>query len=127
MQRLRIGACVNVGWFKDYNDPQSLLMPTFDGNAISSRGNVNWSLLNVHALNAEMQRATTLTGTARIKAWAKINHDISSLAPAIPYIWDTDYQTASANVNTRPVIGGKAIDAIDGYYGTWNLSLLSLK
>ena len=35
--------CPNVGWFKDFTDPQSLLEPTFKGDAIKPQGNVNWS------------------------------------------------------------------------------------
>ena len=32
----------NVGWFKDFADPQSMLDPTFNGDNILEQGNVNW-------------------------------------------------------------------------------------
>ncbi len=34
--------CPNVGWFRDFTDPQSLLEPTFKGAAIKPQGNVNY-------------------------------------------------------------------------------------
>src|SRR3712207_7591205 len=40
--------CPNVGWFKDFTDPQSLLEPTFKGDAIKPQGNVNWSRSEEH-------------------------------------------------------------------------------
>ena len=39
--------CPNVGWFRDFTDPQSLLEPTFKGAAIKPQGNVNYVMLDV--------------------------------------------------------------------------------
>ena len=52
--------CPNVGWFKDFIDPQSMLEPTFKGAAIKPQGNVNWSLLDDPKIDKAMNDAATL-------------------------------------------------------------------
>ena len=34
----KVAVCGSAGWFKDYNDPQSMLEPTFKGSNISPGG-----------------------------------------------------------------------------------------
>jgi peptide/nickel transport system substrate-binding protein len=108
----------NVGWFKDFSDPQSMLDATFNGNNILQQGNVNWSQLNDPAINDAMKAASTVpVGPERNKAWAKINHMIAEQAPAIPWIWDKSAFLASKDVN---LIG-------NGYYDGQDLNYSSLK
>ena len=57
--------CPNVGWFKDFTDPQSLLEPTFKGDAIKPQGNVNWSLLDNKEINDAMTEASLVDGRRR--------------------------------------------------------------
>ena len=38
----KVIVCPNVGWFKDFSDPQSMLDATFNGNNILAAGNVNY-------------------------------------------------------------------------------------
>jgi peptide/nickel transport system substrate-binding protein len=110
--------CPNVGWFKDFADPQSMLDPTFNGNNILEQGNVNWPQLNVPAINSAMKAAAVVpVGPERNKAWAKINHMIAEQAPAIPYLWDK-----TALVNSKDVVA-----VANGYYTTHDLSYTSLK
>ena len=52
----KVAICPNVGWFFDYFDPQSLLVPTFNGDAIFDGGN-NWSLLDKAGINRAMKHA----------------------------------------------------------------------
>jgi peptide/nickel transport system substrate-binding protein len=108
----------NVGWFKDFADPQSMLDATFNGKNILQQGNVNWPQLNVPAINNAMKAAATVpVGTARNKAWANINHMIAAQAPAIPWIWD---KTAS--------VGSKDVaQVVNGYDTAHDLSFTSLK
>jgi len=108
----------NVGWFKDFTDPQSMLDATFNGNNILQQGNVNWPQLNVSSINNAMKQAALQpVGKARNDAWAKINHDIAAQAPAIPWMWD---KTALVN--------SKDVNAVsDGYSTTHSLSFTSLK
>jgi peptide/nickel transport system substrate-binding protein len=110
--------CPNVGWFKDFSDPESMLSATFNGKNILAQGNTNWSLLNDPKINDAMKKASTIpAGTDRNKAWADINKMIIAQAPAIPYIWDKTITLASKDVNQ--------VD--NGYFTTQDLSFTSLK
>ena len=55
VRKEKVPICPNVGWFKDFADPQSMLDPTFNGNNILEQGNVNWPQLNVPAINQAMK------------------------------------------------------------------------
>jgi peptide/nickel transport system substrate-binding protein len=89
----------NVGWFKDFSDPQAMLDATFNGRNIIPQGNVNWPELDVPGINDAMKKAAlTPVGKERNEAWAKINHDIAAQAPAIPWIWDKTAMVNSSNV-----------------------------
>jgi peptide/nickel transport system substrate-binding protein len=114
----KVAVCPNVGWFKDYTDPESMLKATFDGNDILQQGNVNWSQLDDKAINDAMDKAALLpVGASRNQAWAKINHMIAEQAPGIPYIWDKTVVAASKNLNL----------VSNGYYTTQDLNYVSEK
>lgn len=108
----------NVGWFKDFNDPQSLLEPTFKGAAIKPAGNVNWSLLKDKAIDDAMTKATVVpAGPERSKAWAEINKAIVGQAVAIPYVWDDNVNVFSKDVNA----------VMNAYFAGPDFSFMSLK
>jgi peptide/nickel transport system substrate-binding protein len=108
----------NVGWFKDFSDPQSLLEPTFKGDAIKPQGNVNWSLLDDKAINDAMTEASTIdAGPERNKAWADINKMIVEQAVAIPYVWDDN-----VNLWSKDVQG-----VMNAYFASPDLSFTSMK
>jgi peptide/nickel transport system substrate-binding protein len=115
-QKVALGP--NVGWFKDFADPQSMLDATFNGKNILDQGNVNWPQLDDPAINDAMKQASTVpVGPERNKAWAKINHMIAAQAPAIPWIWD---KTAS--------VGSKDVaQVVNGYNTTHDLNFTSLR
>jgi peptide/nickel transport system substrate-binding protein len=115
-QKVALGP--NVGWFKDFSDPQSMLDATFNGKNILQQGNVNWPQLDVPAINDAMKQASTVeVGPERNQAWAKINHMIAEQAPAIPWIWDKTASVGSKNVN----------QAVSGYFTAHDLSFTSIK
>jgi peptide/nickel transport system substrate-binding protein len=115
-QKVALGP--NVGWFKDFADPQSMLDATFNGKNILQQGNVNWPQLNVPAINNAMKAASTVpVGADRNKAWAKIDHMIAEQAPGIPWIWDKTALVQSKDVN----------GVANGYYTTHDLSYTSIK
>lgn len=96
----KVAICPNVGWFKDFSDPQAMLDATFNGKNILQQGNVNWPQLNVPAINDAMAKAAPIAvGPDRNKAWAAINHQIAEQAPAIPWLWDKTAIINSSNVN----------------------------
>ena len=116
--KAKVAICPNVGWFKDFADPQSMLDATFNGKNILQQGNVNWPQLNDPAINDAMKKASVIpVGKARNEAWAKINHMIAEQAPAVPWIWD---KTALVN--------SKDVQAVaNGYFTTHDISFTSLK
>jgi peptide/nickel transport system substrate-binding protein len=114
----KVAICPNVGWFKDFADPQSMLDATFNGKNILQQGNVNWPQLDVPAINDAMKAASTEpVGPERNKAWAKIGHMIAEQAPAIPWIWDKTASVGSKNVN----------QVVNGYDTAHDLSYTSIK
>ena len=50
--------CPNVGWLKDFNDGQSMLDPTFNGENIVPENNSNWPQLNDPEINKAIDDAT---------------------------------------------------------------------
>jgi peptide/nickel transport system substrate-binding protein len=113
-----VAICPNVGWLKDFADPQTFMDPTFNGKNILPQNNSNWSQLDVPAINAEMEKGKTLTDPVeRAKAWAEIDKKVTEQAPAVMWIWDKNANIRSANVQ----------GVIDEDNGLWSLSYTSLK
>jgi peptide/nickel transport system substrate-binding protein len=110
--------CPNVGWLKDFSDPQTYLDPTFNGENIIQTNNVNWPELDVPEINKAMNDAKLLTDPAeRAKAWAEIDRMVSEQAPTVNWIWDKDTSLQSSNVQ----------GVIDESNGIWDWAHTSLK
>jgi len=110
--------CPNVGFFKDFVDGSSLLVPTFYGPSIIPANNTNWPLLNDPKVNSLVQTAqTTPPGPARDQAWANVNFAVTADAPAVPFVWDAQPIIVSKNVQ----------DVNDDYSNSPFMSFLSLK
>ena len=77
--KAKVAICPNVGFFKDFVDPESFINPTFNGEAILPANNTNWPQLDDKAINAAIDKAALLPpGTERSKAFAKIDNDITA-------------------------------------------------
>jgi peptide/nickel transport system substrate-binding protein len=114
----KLFSCGGAGWFKDFNDPQSLLEPTFKGSAISPEGsNNNLAQLDVPEIDQAMDEAATLQGEERYKAWADIDKMIMEQAPAVVFLWDKGTVLQSKNVAG---VGNE-------YYNSWDFAFTSLK
>jgi peptide/nickel transport system substrate-binding protein len=114
----KIAICPNVGWFKDFNDPQAMLDAVFNGKNIIPQNNSNWTQLNVPAINDAMAKAALVpAGPARSKAWAKIDEMITAQAPGIVYLWDKIPTVESSNVR----------GVVNQYSTSWDLDFTSLK
>ncbi len=110
--------CPNVGWLKDFQDPQSILQVTFSGDAIVPSNNSNWPLLNDPKINEAMNKAVLIDDPdARAEAWGKIDDEIMAQAPAVPWVWDNQ-----ANIQSSDVAG-----VINQFNANWDLSFTSLK
>jgi peptide/nickel transport system substrate-binding protein len=96
----KVAICGGAGWFKDFNDPQSMLEPVFKGSTISlSGGNINYSQLDVPKIDKAMDDAALLEGDERYQAWGEIDKMIVEQAAAIPFVWDNQNLISSKNVN----------------------------
>jgi peptide/nickel transport system substrate-binding protein len=95
-----VAICPNVGWIKDFNDGQSILDPTFNGENIIDVNNTNWPQLDVPEINQAIEEARLINDPEeRAEAWGEIDRMVTEQAPAIPYVWDNQPSVASANVN----------------------------
>jgi len=100
VERRKVHVCGSAGWFKDFNDPQSILEPTFKGTEITPTGNNNLPRLNVPEIDRAMEEAAPIPpGPERWRAWAEIDRMITAQAPAVPFVWDNFNGIHSANVN----------------------------
>jgi peptide/nickel transport system substrate-binding protein len=110
--------CPNVGWLKDFNDGQSMLDPTFNGENVVPENNSNWPQLDVPEINKAIDDAALIDDpTERAKAWANVDDMVTAQAPAIPYIWDDQ-----ANIQSADVAG-----VINKANANWDLAFTSLK
>jgi peptide/nickel transport system substrate-binding protein len=113
----KVALCPNVGWLKDFSDPQTYLDPTFNGDNILPTGNSNWSQLDEPELNRMMNEAKLLTDPEeRAQAWAEIDKRITELAPAVMWVWDKTPLVRSGNVNAVP----------SEFNGQWHLAYTSI-
>jgi peptide/nickel transport system substrate-binding protein len=95
----KVAICPNVGWLKDFPDPQTYLDPTFNGENILDTGNSNWPQLDVPAINQEMNAGKVLTDPEdRAQHWAEVDKKITEQAPAVPWVWDDTSNLRSENV-----------------------------
>jgi peptide/nickel transport system substrate-binding protein len=109
--------CPNVGWIKDFNDPQSILQVPFSGDSINPSNNSNWPQLDDPAINKAIDQAVTITDEQqRAETWGKIDDQIMEQAPAVPWVWDNDVLVKSANVN----------GVANLFNGEWDLAYTSL-
>ena len=116
--KAKVQVCPNVGWFKDFADPQTMLGPTFNGKNILPENNSNWSQLDVPEINKAMDDAELLVDPdERAKAWAEIDKQVTEQAPAIFYQWVIDPVVQSKDVN----------GVINDFNATWDYSFTSLK
>jgi peptide/nickel transport system substrate-binding protein len=91
--------CVNLGWGKDFYDPESFIDPLFSGKAIVPSNNSNYAQLNDPAINAAIDRATSITDpAARAKAYGELDKKITGGAYFITWLWDNQARFASKDV-----------------------------
>jgi peptide/nickel transport system substrate-binding protein len=92
-------------------------MDPFSGDSINPSNNSNWPQLDDPAINKAISDAVTITDEKqRAEAWAKIDDQITALAPAVPWVWDNDVLVRSANVN----------GVANLFNGEWDLAYTSI-
>ncbi len=99
--KAKVAVCPSTSWGKDFPDGQTLLQPTFAGDAISPSYNANASMLDVPQVNHAIDAAVaTPPGQARATAWGNVNDLVTAQAPAVPFQWDK-----VPNIESRDVAG----------------------
>jgi peptide/nickel transport system substrate-binding protein len=118
-----IDVCPNVGWIRDWSDPQTLLSPTFAGYNTVSTNNSNWPMTSwqdwpkanggtytsgpLTTLDQAMKQAEATVGDqARAQAWANVDKMLVDQAVAVPWSFDK-----------QPYVIAKDVRAI---YQLWN-------
>ncbi len=107
-----IDVCPNVGWIRDWSDPQTILDPLFSGYNIyptgtANTGQVSWQ--DAHGTHRPGQPLTSLDQAiktaeatsgqaARARAWAKVDHMLVADAAAIPWLFGKQPTIESADV-----------------------------
>ena len=95
-----VAFCPTLGWGKDFFDSQSMIDPIFNGKNIVPSGNVNIAQANDPKINAQIDKAATLTeADARAKAWAAIDREVTNSVYYVNWLWDNQINFASENVN----------------------------
>jgi peptide/nickel transport system substrate-binding protein len=103
LPKSKVQVCPNLGWVRDFADPQTVLDAAFNGAAISPENNPNWPQLDDPKINAAMSKAEVAVGTEkRAQAWADIDRMITATAAAIPWLWDKQPNLFSADVRCVP-------------------------
>jgi peptide/nickel transport system substrate-binding protein len=106
-----------VTFGKDFPDGQSMLDPSFNGQNILPQGNLNFSQLDVPAVNDAIDKAKLLTNpAARSRAWASVDKLVTAQAPAVPWLWDKWPLIESSNVRGVP----------NRFTDTWDFAWTSL-
>jgi peptide/nickel transport system substrate-binding protein len=112
-----IDACPNVGWIRDWADPQTLIDPAFAGYNIVDTNNSNWSMVSYQdwlkanggtytagpltADDQAMKAAEKTVGDQnRAAAWAKVDNLLTSQAVAVPW-----YFTKQPAIEAKDVRG----------------------
>ena len=85
LPRARVHVCPNVGWIRDFADPQTVLNLAFNGDYIFPENNPNWPQLDDPAINRAMARARAGGRRAGAReAWAEIDSMITATAAGDP-------------------------------------------
>ena len=109
--------CPNVGWLKDFADPQSMLQNTFSGDAIDPENNSNWAQLDDPEINQAIADAVYINDAdERAQAWADIDNQVMEQAAVVPWVWDNQ-----VNVSSTDVAG-----VINTFNSSWDLSFTSI-
>lgn len=94
------GACPSGGWIRDFNDPFSIIFPTFSSSVITPTANQNFGQVRDPVLDSLMAKAEkTVKPAAAAEAWAKADRRIVQQAEAVPEDFDIQPNVFSADVH----------------------------
>jgi peptide/nickel transport system substrate-binding protein len=92
--------CPNVGWIKDFNDPQAFFDIPLYGPAINPSNNSNWPMMDDPQLNKAIEQAKLVDDPEeRAQTYGELDKQAMALAPFVPWVWDNDIMVRSEDVN----------------------------
>ena len=95
-----VDACPSGGWIRDFNDPFSILYPTFSSQVITPTENQNFGQVRDPVLDRLMAKAkATVNPAAFAQAWAKADDRIVDQAEAVPEDFDNQPNIFAADVH----------------------------
>ena len=98
--KAEVDGCPSGGWLRDFNDPFSILYPTFSTAAITPTANNNFGQVRDPTLDAMMQRAhVTVDPTKAAQLWAQADEHIVNLAEAVPEDFDIQPNVFASNIH----------------------------
>ena len=98
-------------WVSDYFDPSAFINLLLDGRQLGRPENLNFSYFDSPRYNRRMDRASRLTGPARYRAYAKLEHQLArSAAPLVAFAVPNDPTLVSARVDPRCKILNPTLD-----------------
>jgi peptide/nickel transport system substrate-binding protein len=98
-----------IGWFADYPDPYDFINILLYGKTIAKTNNINTAYFDDPAFNKRMEQASSLIGTAREQAYAKLDADLTRAAPFVVFGNSTIREFVSSRIGckmTAPTAGG---------------------
>ena len=114
----KIAICPNVGWFKDFNDPQAVLDAVFNGKNILPAEQLQLDAAQRPGHQRRDGKAALLpAGPERNKAWGNIDDMVTAQAPGIPYLWDKIPTVEASDVR----------GVVNQYSTSWDLDFTSLE
>ncbi len=98
--KAKVAICPTLGWGKDFFDAQSMIDPVFNGKNIVPTGNTNISQANDPTLNAEMDKAESITNEAdRANAWGQLDRAVTGQVYVVAWLWDNQVGYTSKDVH----------------------------
>ena len=89
-------------WCADFSDPFDFINLLLDGRGIQDENNVNVAYFDDPAYSRRMERASNLFGPARLRAYAKLEHDlVTKAAPWAAWSQPTNLFFFSDHVDMR--------------------------
>jgi peptide/nickel transport system substrate-binding protein len=98
--KAEVDACPSGGWIRDFNDPYSILYPTFSSKVITPTANENFGQVRDKTLDNLMAKALATTNpTQNAQAWAKADERIVDQAEVVPEDFDIQPNVFAKNVH----------------------------
>jgi peptide/nickel transport system substrate-binding protein len=114
-----VAICPTLGWGTDFFSAQSMIDPLFNGKNITGSGNVNTAQVDDPKLNAQIEKAKTITDPAAAdKAWGALDKQVTDQSYLIAWLWDNNIGLESSDVKGVPSKFNS---------GDWSLTFSALK